>query len=63
MDRPEFSEHDIDVLLSALHNHAIKRRIDAREAYDLQGKLLALIGKQHPITFEEAQVLARQVFR
>lgn len=61
MDNPQFSENDIDILLAALHNHAVKKRVKARDAYDLQVKLLALVGKQHPITWEEAQLLARQV--
>jgi hypothetical protein len=63
MTPPHFSDHDIDVLLAAVHHHALKKRVEPREAYDLQTKLLSLIGKKHPVTWEEVQLLARQVGR
>lgn len=59
----DFSEQDVNILLVALHNHAIKRRCTMREAYDLQVKLLHLVGKEMPITFEEAQQIAREAMR
>jgi hypothetical protein len=58
-----FTDREIDIILAALHNHAMKHRVDAREAYDIQVQLLALVGKEMPLSFEEAQTIARQVRR
>lgn len=62
MDRPQFSERDINILLAGLQNKALDKMLTAREAYDLQVKLLALIDKEHPLKWEEAEQLAREVF-
>lgn len=59
---PLFSEHDIDILLAGVQNQAAAKIIRPREAYDLQVKLLALIGKEHPLSWEEAELLAKEVF-
>ena len=56
-----FTEYDIDVLLGALHNHAVKGRIKPLDAFELQKKLLSLIGKEMPITLEEAKEIARTI--
>lgn len=63
MEQPRFSEHDVNVLLAALHNHVVKKRIRAEEAYELQNKILGLIGQSIPITLEEAKEIARTVHR
>lgn len=57
----QFSEYDVNVLLGALHNHAVKKRITVVEAYELQKKLLSLVGKEMPITLEEAKEIARSI--
>lgn len=62
MEKATFSEHDIDILMAGLQSQALAKVITPREAYDLQVKLLSLVDREHPLSWEEVEPLAKQVF-